>query len=780
MKDGATRQRLLLDDTWTFHRGDISSAVPKDHGATYGHAKTGNASGAAAPQYDDSAWSRVDVPHDWAVEAEFDSNYNVSNGFRPKEVAWYRKRFLLVEADRDRSLTLEFDGVFRNATVWLNGHLLGTEPSGYTSFRFAISDMALFDRENVLAVRVDATDFEGWWYEGAGIYRHVWLVKTEAIHVAPWGVFVSSVFPDPGDLTRAVIEVETTVCNESDKGARVELATTVLDSEGQEVGQALAVKALNAHGEHLVRQAIPLDQPRLWSIGSPHLYRLRTALVCREVVVDEVETTFGVRSARFDPQTGFYLNGKPLKIQGMCNHQDHAGVGVALPDRIHEYRIERLKEMGCNAYRCAHNPPAPELLDACDRLGLLVMDETRLMAATPQGRHELEHMILRDRNHPCIILWSMGNEEPIQNTESGARILRSMVRHAHRLDPTRPTTAAVTGGWGNAFSLALDVEGINYSLNQYDPYHKNNPEHPLLSSEHAAAVTTRGIYTNDLAKGHLSSYDVNHATWACAAETAWRSVAERPFLAGAFIWTGFDYRGEPQPMEWPCISSHFGVLDTCGYPKDSHFYYQAWWSERPILHVFPHWNWGGREGQEIDVWAYGNSEAVELFLNGESLGRKAMPRNGHVEWKVSYLPGVLSARGYRGGLVEVSVERETTGSPAALRLLPDRSTIRGDGEDVSMVRVEVIDDAGRVVPIASNRVEFSVSGAGRLLGVGNGDPSCHESDKAPRRSAFNGLCMAIVQTDVAAGEIVILAEAEGLKPGRAVLEVLAGTPRPGL
>jgi len=506
--------------------------------------------------------------------------------------------------------------------------------------------------------------------------------------------------------------------------------------------------------------------------------------------VDTYETEFGIRTLRFDADEGFFLNGKAVKIKGTCNHQDHAGVGAALPDRIQYYRIERLKAMGSNAYRTSHNLPTPELLDACDRLGMLVMDETRMMSSNPEGLSQLERLIRRDRNHPSVVIWSLGNEEPEQGSERGARMFTTMKRLARRLDPTRLVTAAQNGGWGKGISSVVDVFGCNYHDKDVDGYHREHPKQPMIGTETASTVSTRGIYANDKEKGYVSAYDVNYPPWATTAQNWWSIYNARPYMAGGFAWTGFDYRGEPTPYGWPCINSHFGIMDTCGFAKDNFYYYQAWWGSRPVVHLFPHWNWPGKEGQEIEVWCHSNLDRVELFLNGTSLGSQNVVKDTHLMWKVKYQPGTLEARGYaargdaaRGDKSAAHVlvdKRETTGPAAAIRLLPDHKQIAGDGEDVSMVTVEIVDAQGRAVPIADNQVTFNVSGTGKLLGVGNGDPSSHESDQAAKRRAFNGLCMAIVQASRQAGDVVVEASSPGLQGTSVTINCRAVKARPAV
>jgi beta-galactosidase len=479
--------------------------------------------------------------------------------------------------------------------------------------------------------------------------------------------------------------------------------------------------------------------------------------------VDGVETVFGIRSIRFDENNGFFLNGKPVKIKGTCNHQDFAGIGIALPDSITAYKLEKLKNMGSNAYRCSHHPPSIELLNECDRLGLLVVDENRKLGESEEILAQVENMVLRDRNHPSVILWSLCNEEPKQGTEEARRMGDKMKQVVLKHDITRPITCAMNSGWGAGLSNVVDVQGFNYNLSQLDPYHSDHPRVPLFCSETASAVSTRGIYQTDSDKGYVSAYDVNHPEWGSTAETAWKAVIERPFIAGGFVWSGFDYRGEPTPFKWPCVNSHFGVMDTCGFPKDTYYYYQSWWTDETVLHLFPHWSWRGKEGQEINVWCHSNCDSVELFLNGNSLGSQEMPRNGHLEWKVKFCPGTLKAVGIESGRVAAEAVLETTAAPAKVRLKPQRLEMSADGEDMIPVEVEILDWKNRFVPMADNEVVFSVTGPAKIAGVGNGDPGSHEPDKANRRKAFNGRCMVLVQALKEPGEIRLSAKAIGLR-----------------
>jgi len=785
----SSRERLLLDFNWRFHLGHAGDpAQDFGYGGGEEFAKTGEFMRAPSkPDFDVSGWQTVDLPHDWVVELPFVNDaalYNqgfkpVGRGYPATSIGWYRRVFDLPASDHGRRLSLEFDGVFRDCLVALNGVYLGRNLSGYAPFRFDITDVANYGGPNVLVVRVDATEHEGWFYEGAGIYRHVWLVKTHPVHVPQWGTFVSAEVGRAG----AALTVRTQLENESDEAPPCRVVSTVSDPSGQVVARAATPPSrLTAWSGRELAQRMVVAHPVLWSVESPVLYRLTTVVEVGGVEVDRYETPFGIRTIRFDPDRGFFLNGVRVELKGTCNHQDHAGVGSALPDRLQYYRVERLKTMGSNAYRTSHNPPTPELLEACDRLGMLVLDETRMMSSSDEGISQFGRMVRRDRNHPCVIAWSIGNEEWfVQGAERGALIAAAMKRLANRLDPTRLVTEAMNGDWGKGLSSVVDIQGFNYFVGDIDAYHRDHPGQPTMGTETASTVSTRGIYANDPTRGYLSAYDVNFPRWAATAERWWSYYDAREFLAGGFAWTGFDYRGEPTPYKWPCVSSHFGILDTCGFPKDNYFYYQAWWSGSPVLHLFPHWNWAGREGEEIEVWCHSNLERVELFLNGQSLGAQDVRRDTHLTWKVRYAPGALEARGYRGGQIVLTAKRETTGPAARLLLAADRPRLAADGEDVAVVEVRVVDANGRIVPVADDEVTFQVSGTGKLIGVGSGDPSSHEADRGSSvRRAFNGLCMAVVQATKEVGEIHVDATAPGLAPGSVVIRCESAPPRPAV
>jgi beta-galactosidase len=794
------RERLLMDSNWLFSLGHATD-VAKDFDHATGEfsylAKTGFGSGASAQKFDDSGWRELNLPHDWAVELPFCERGSKSHGYKAiarnfpeNSVGWYRKAFTVPASDLGKSISVEFDGVFRDSLVWINGHYLGREESGYSSFSRNLTEFLNYGGENVITVRVDASLEEGWFYEGAGIYRHVWLTKTAPLHVEKDGTWVTTELKEnAADVTARVA-----VVNEGAEAATFDIEQAILDGAGKTIASAQS-KQLNipAGGRGEFSQMLPVSQPALWSLETPHLQKLVTTITSNGAVVDRYETTFGIRSIRFDANEGFFLNGKHVKLKGTNNHQDHAGVGAAIPDALQEFRIAKLKEFGCNLYRASHNPPTPELLDACDRLGMLVIDENRLMGTTDFHHDHLRRMIHRDRNHPSVILWSVGNEEwKIEGNDQGRRIATTMQRWVKQLDPTRPVTAAISGGWGSGISETIEVAGINYLDNMKkggfttDQWHARRPAQPTIGTEECAFNQTRGIYFDDRAKCHLRAYDWDPSDWGASLEQAWSHYAERPFLSGMCIWTGFDYRGEPTPFGWPAIGSQFGILDQCGFPKDGMFYLKSWWTDEPVLHVFPHWNWSGKEGQEISVWAHSNCDEVELFLNGESLGRKAMVRNSHLEWPVKYTPGTLLAKGYKGGKETLTSKVETTGQPAAVELAPHRATLAADGHDVAVITVRVADANGRMVPTAGNAISFDITGPGKIIGVGNGDPASHEPDQfiGPSskwsRSLFNGLAQVIVQTTNEPGEIKLTATAEELAPVTTSLRSQLSTPRPSV
>ena len=763
----APRERLLLDFGWQFLPGHADDPL-RDLGfgaSQDAFSKTRNFEFATV-EFDASRWRSLNLPHDWAVELPFVRDAALqSHGYKPlgrkypeTSIGWYRRGFDIPATDLGRRIVLEFDGVFRSALVFINGCFIGRNDDGYTPFRFDISDFINYGAHNMLVVRVDATLGDGWFYEGAGIYRHVWLTRTAGLHLGPW----DSCIRTEVESGAASLSLTTVVENEEPTQARPSVHWKILDAMGRTVATAQTEpQSIASGGKATFTATANLPAPTLWSPENPYRYCAIVSVETADRVHDAEQIAFGVRTLAFDPQKGFFLNGRSLKIKGTCNHQDHAGVGTALPDRLQVYRLGVLREMGCNAVRTSHNMPTPEWVAACDAMGMMMMCETRLLSSSQEGLARLETMIKRYRNSPAIILWSMGNEEwKLQATPEGERIAASMIRRARELDPTRLCTAAINGAYGPGIARSVQVEGFNYSLKSIDPYHREHPRQPLIGSETASTVATRGVYETDKIRNWVSSYDVNHTDWSELAEEWWSFYAAREYLAGGFAWTGFDYRGEPTPYGWPSVSSQFGIVDLCGFPKDNFYYYQAWWGQQPVLHLFPHWNWEQRLGEPVSIWVHSNLEEVELFLNSRSQGRQRVRPLTHLEWRVRYAPGVIEAHGFRDGKLVLSARRETTGAAATIRLSADRTEIAADGADVALVQVEVLDSAGRAIPTADNQIHFKVSGTGVLLGVGNGDPNCQESDKQPLRSLFNGLAQVIVQATTTPGVLTVEAYTE--------------------
>lgn len=776
------RTKVLLDKNWRFHFGDASD--PKkdfDYGLSGNFAKAGETYGAISTKFNDSSWRQLDLPHDWAVELPFVETKEVvirDHGYKPvggnypaTSIGWYRKNFALSPADSGNIFQLRFDGVFRDAEVWLNGHYLGNNKSGYSGFVFTITDYLQFRKNNIIAVRVNATQSEGWFYEGAGIYRHVWLEKFNPVHVAEYGTYIHSTVSG----NTATIALETTIDNNTWTNIHANIGYSIKDKNGNRIVNAV-VKGISIGNEaKTTRYQCILKNPTIWSLENPYCYTLTTFVMVNDKKVDSVNTVFGIKTVRIDAEKGIFLNGKPVKIHGVCCHQDHAGVGAALPDALQFYRIKKLKEMGVNAYRTSHNPPTAELLQACDELGMLVLDENRMIGTSKEYLDQFEKLILRDRNHPCVLMWSIGNEEwMIQNNDVGKRLAETLIRIQEKLDPSRTCTYAANNGNNyNGINSVIPVRGYNYFINGADKYRSEHPGQPIWGSEVASTVCTRGIYTNDKEKGYLSDYDLNKPNWGSTAETWWSYVATRDWFFGGFVWTGFDYRGEPTPYDWPCINSHFGIMDVCGFPKNIYYYYQSWWTDNDVLHIYPHWNWRGKEGDTINVWCNSNAETVELRLNGKSIGKKTMPVTGHLEWKVRYEPGILEAFGEKKGKKLYS-RIETTDEAYNIVLSPNKTILSADGRDVCVMNVSVTDKKGREVPDAMNLIKFSVAGTGKIIGVGNGDPSSHEPDKYFdnnwQRRLFNGKCQVIIQSMESAGDLVVEASADGLQTAKTILK----------
>jgi beta-galactosidase len=776
------RERINLDRGWRFHLGHAANPE-KDFNFSLVSifAKTGKAEGTAIdPRFDDSHWQKVDIPHDWVVELPFVNHPSfdvMSHGYKPvggffpeTSIGWYRRSFDLNPSDSLKRISLTFDGVFRDARFWLNGFYLGRNESGYIGVEYDVTDYVYFDRPNVITVRVDATQYEGWFYEGAGIYRHVWLNKYDPVYIPAEGTFIFAEMK--GD--NAVLHWETEVKNSSHQDEGATLITRLLTRDGVKVAEKTTPLGKIPKGKSIVvKNHFLVKKPRLWSLEDPYLYRVVQEVVAGGRLADRRVVRTGFRSLEWSPEKGFLLNGKQVKIKGVNMHQDHAGVGVALPDGLISYRVHLIKRMGANAWRTSHNPPAPELLDICDSLGVLVLDETRLLNSSPEYLDQFRRMILRDRNHPSVILWSIGNEEGwVQTTSTGKKIAATLLALQQSLDPSRTSTyAADLPNVFKGINEIIPIRSFNYREKHMEAYHRDHPYQPILGTEMGSTVTTRGIYVTDSVNCYLPDHDLTAPWWASRAEEWWPIAAENDWMAGGFIWTGLDYRGEPTPFHWPNISSHFGVMDLCGFPKNLYYYYQSWWNEgSDVLHISPHWNWPLHQWnkKEVEVWINTNADSVKLKLNGKDLGASKIEPNRHLRRKVPYEPGTLEAIGYRQGR-EIRRKVETTGPAFELVVIPHKTTALADGKDIVVMNIHAIDSGGRIVPTANNKVQFRISGPGRIIGVSNGDPSSHEPDKCPegkwQRSLFNGWCQVIVEMGDEPGVIKFDALSESLWPG---------------
>lgn len=784
----APREHINFDGNWKFHFGHAANPEKDfNYSITTIFSKSGAAAQTAIdPRFNDSTWRSLNLPHDWAVELPFvyKDNFDImAHGYKPvgghfpeTSTGWYRKHFRVSPADSSQRFQIQFDGVFRNAQVWINGFYLGTNASGYIGVAYDITDFINYNRDNVIVVRVDATQYEGWFYEGAGIYRHVWLNKYQNTHIATDGIFAYTNFQG----NTSTVQVESTLTNENTQNSICTLKTYLQDRTGKLVGVPKEQTiTLSANSEQTLKQSIPVSNPHLWSLQDPYLHRLVVEVRSNGKLLDKQSIRYGIRKIEIKPN-GVFLNGEAIKLYGVNCHQDHAGVGSALPDHLQYYRIALLKNMGTNAYRTSHNAPTPELLDACDSLGMLVMDEQRLLNSGPEYMNQFERLVKRDRNHASVFMWSIGNEEGwIHTTSHGKRIAQTYIAKLKQLDPTRTCTyAADLANVYQGVNEVIPVRSFNYRQFAVADYHAEHPNQPIIGTEMGSTVSTRGQYAKDSIRAYLPDQDIHAPWWASRAEEWWMLAAESDFWLGGFIWTGFDYRGEPTPYQWPNISSHFGVMDMCGFPKNLYYYYQGWWTDQDVLHISPHWNWRDKRGQPIDVWVNSNADDVELFLNGKSLGKQEMKRNGHLQWTVNYEPGKLEAIAYKKGK-KLTAKVETTGTPTEVVLTPYKTTMLADGLDVSVINVTVVDREGREVPDADNLIRFAIEGEGKIIGVGNGDPSSHEPDQcvdgAWQRRLFNGKAQFIVKGSLKADIIKIEATAAGLWKGST--DIITVTPR---
>jgi beta-galactosidase len=770
----AQMEKVLFEKNWKFALGHAT--VPEkdfNYGLTHLFAKSGVRTHSPVDRnFADTLWRKLDLPHDWAVELPFSyhKSFDVeSHGYKPvgvlypgSSVGWYRKTFKVAAGDSLKKFRITFDGVFRDATFWINGFNIGNHKSGYIGKTFDITDFLDFGQENVIVVRVDATDYEDWFYEGAGIYRHVWLEKSLPVYLPENELFIHSVV----NKKEATVHIEGKVNNESEIAAPVKIKYALLNRSGNTIAVKESSATVSAFRNMAFSTKTEVINPRLWSLDDPYLYKVKVSLEYNGKIISERTVRHGIRTIEIK-SNGVFLNNERIKIKGVNCHQDHAGVGSALPDALQYHRITLLKKMGANAYRSSHHAPTPELLDACDSLGMLVMDEQRLLLSSEEYLNQFEALVKRDRNHPSVFMWCIGNEEGwIQTTVQGKRIATMYIQKLKELDPYRTCTyAADLPNVHKGINEVSPVRGFNYRQFAVADYHRDHPDQPIIGTEMGSTVSTRGVYERDSIRGYLPDQDIHAPWWASRAEEWWPMAAENDYWLGGFIWTGFDYRGEPTPFKWPNINSHFGVMDMCGFPKNLYYYYQSWWTDKDVLHISPHWNWNGKQNQPIDVWVNSNADDVELYLNGKTQGKKVMPRNGHLKWTVPYQPGTLEAIAYKKGK-KLSAKMETTDKAVQIVLTPYKTTMMADGQDVSLINVSVHDQFGRDVPDADNMMKFEIKGQGKIIGVGNGDPSSHEPDKcmagAWQRRLFNGKCQFIVQAGDSAGVISIDVKTPGM------------------
>jgi len=777
--------RENFDLNWKFHLGDVPAAEN--------------------PGFPDQDWRQLDLPHDWSIEGGYKPDNPATNAGAalPGGIGWYRKTFSVTDI-KSKHQFIRFDGVYMNSTVWVNGHQLGNRPFGYSTFEYDMTPY-LAEGFNVVAVKVDnSLQPNSRWYSGSGIYRHVWLTTTSPVHVGLWGPYVTT--PKVSEKETRV-QAETTVSNEKQEKTTVRIISSILDKNGKKVASQVQTAKIEPNGLLKINTNLKVDAPQLWSIEHPYLYRLASEVYEGKELMDTYYTTFGIRSIQFRSDSGFFLNNKCVKVKGVCMHHDLGYLGTALNTRALTRQLEILKSMGCNGIRTSHNPPSPDLLDLCDQMGFVVMDEAFDVWNLEKMKYDyhiyfkewhekdLSDMVLRDRNHPSVFLWSIGNEIPEKNHTKygGAAIAKELDGIIKRYDKTRFTTSAFAGVWRADTTLMsdkVDVIGINYTVERYPEEKAKHPNGFFIASETTSSLSDRGIYhfpadsamkpTPDL---HCSSFD-NRGTYydrpaTMITQTTWRAVKETPYVAGLFIWTGFDYFGEPA-YPYPSISSSYGIVDLCGFPKDVFYFYKSQWTSEPVLHLLPHWNW--KAGQLIDVIAYTNCDEIKLYLNDILIGEQAFANTRihyktnqwdkpidlgegqklSLDWKVPFVPGTLRAEGYKNGKLILTDVVKTAGDPSKIELVADRSTISADRKDLSYITVKIKDKNGTIVPTADNLIHFDLEGEGQIVGVGNGDPVSLEPARGNERSAFSGMCQVIIRSTHQSGKIILKASSLGL------------------
>jgi len=745
--------------------------------------------------FDDSHWRLLDLPHDWSIEGDFsiDNPAGTGGGALPGGTGWYRKTFVLPESDSSKRIYITFDGVYQNSEVFINGNLLGKRPNGYISFQYDLTPFLKYgDSPNVIAVRVDNSDQpNSRWYSGSGIYRNVWLEKTNLIHIDLWGTHIttSSITEKSADVEVTIIVRNTTV-----EDAFLTVETLLVDQNDHVVARATSDIEATRNDTTTLKQKLIIYSPKRWSIENPYLYKAINILKQKRNKIDQYETTFGVRYFNFDVERGFSLNGKTVKIKGVCLHHDLGALGSAVNKRAIERQLEILKVMGCNGIRTSHNPPAPELLDLCDQMGFIVQDETFDCWAKKKVEYDyslywdewhvndLTDHLLRDRNHPSVFSWSIGNEVLEQWDSSGIMIAKELSAIVKKYAPDVPVTAALNFTSPENYvvrSGALDLIGYNYSHDQFEQFPEDFPGQRFIASETTSSLNSRGEYDlpadsirvwpykwdelfYDGNEGNTcSSYDNCHVPWGSTHEATWQIIKKYDYLSGMYIWTGFDYLGEPTPYQWPSRSSYFGIVDLAGFPKDAYYFYQSEWTDKPVLHLFPHWNW--QPGQNIDLWVYTNFDEVELFLNGKSKGIKKKTKNDlHLSWNIPFKQGEIKAIGKNKNGDSKEVIIYTAGLPARLKLSPDRMEMKPDGRDLIFIEVSVLDKDGNLIPHANNLIQFQIDDLVSIAGVGNGNQISHEPFKASFRKTFNGKCLLIIKSGYRRGQTIVRALSKGL------------------
>ncbi|MBO9582767.1 MAG: DUF4982 domain-containing protein [Flavobacterium sp.] len=797
-QDAFVSRKVSFNANWSFHLND--SIVDKD---TIGVS---------------TKWRTLDVPHDWSIEGKFDekSPAGYGGGSLSGGLGWYKKIFKVAVEDSTKITSITFDGVYRNSEVWINGHYLGKRPNGYIGFQYEISPYLNYgDKNNEIIVKVDnSKQPNSRWYSGSGIFRNVWIETTDKLHVGQWGTYITT---PKVTAEKASVDIETTIKNQYAESKKATVTTTIF-KEDKKVTSVTQDITINANGNQILKQSAEVENPALWSDEKPELYTAVSEISLDDKIIDQYETTFGIRDFKFDLNKGFILNGKQVKIKGVCMHHDLGPLGAAINTRAIERQLEILKEMGVNGIRTSHNAPAPELLQLCDKMGFIVMDEAFDMWKTNKTKYDyandwekwhkkdLTDQLLRDRNHASIFIWSIGNEIPDQWSETGVQIAKELAGIVRQYDKTRPLTAAMNPPVNMnmnevtlqfekknvqinpiAASGVLDLIGYNYAHQTYSHHQENFPKTPFIATETTSGLQTRGYYdaVSDTIKkwpvrwdlkftegnpgNTVSAYDQVQAPWGSTHEATWKVVKKYDFLSGMYIWTGFDYIGEPTPYEWPSVSSYFGIVDLAGFPKDVYYMYQSEWTNKTVLHIFPHWNW--KAGQTVDVWAYyNNADEVELFVNGKSVGKRAKKGDDlHVMWRIPFEAGTLKAVSRKGGKVVLEKEIKTAGNPSQLKLTADRSTIKADKNDLSFVTVDILDANGILAPNANNEINFSLNGNGKIVGVCSGDPVSHESYKGTKHTALAGKCLVIVQSGDKSGRLELTANANGLKSSTIVI-----------